>query len=81
VHPRAGLLAAAVFAGMFTGGLMFGSLSDQIGRRKSLLYSLLLNGFFGLMSALSPNVYALITFRSCAGIGWCSFCWVRFMGF
>lgn len=63
------LLAAAIFAGMFTGGLMFGSLSDQIGRRKSLLYSLLLNGIFGLMSALSPNVYALIAFRTCAGIG------------
>ncbi|EEY58101.1 synaptic vesicle glycoprotein 2A, putative [Phytophthora infestans T30-4] len=63
------LLAAAIFAGMFTGGLLFGSLSDQIGRRKSLLYSLLLNGIFGLMSALSPNVYALIAFRTCAGIG------------
>ncbi|KAI9989895.1 hypothetical protein PInf_020186 [Phytophthora infestans] len=62
------LLAAAIFAGMFTGGLLFGSLSDQIGRRKSLLYSLLLNGIFGLMSALSPNVYALIAFRTCAGI-------------
>ncbi|KAL4087680.1 hypothetical protein PRIC1_013568 [Phytophthora ramorum] len=63
------LLAAAIFAGMFTGGLLFGSLSDHIGRRKSLLYSLLLNGVFGLMSALSPNVYALIVFRTCAGIG------------
>ncbi|EGZ15519.1 hypothetical protein PHYSODRAFT_346609 [Phytophthora sojae] len=63
------LLAAAIFAGMFTGGLLFGSLSDYIGRRKSLLYSLLLNGVFGLMSALSPNVYALIIFRTCAGVG------------
>ncbi|KAE8888192.1 hypothetical protein PF005_g21497 [Phytophthora fragariae] len=63
------LLAAAVFAGMFTGGLLFGSLSDYIGRRKSLLYSLLLNGVFGLLSALSPNVYALIIFRTCAGVG------------
>ncbi|ETN13119.1 hypothetical protein PPTG_08047 [Phytophthora nicotianae INRA-310] len=63
------LLAAAIFAGMFTGGLLFGSLSDRIGRRKSLLYSLLLNGIFGLLSALSPNVYALIAFRTCAGIG------------
>ncbi|KAG7380594.1 hypothetical protein PHYPSEUDO_006988 [Phytophthora pseudosyringae] len=63
------LLAAAVFAGMFTGGLLFGSLSDHIGRRRSLLYSLLLNGMFGLVSALSPNVYALITFRTCAGVG------------
>ncbi|KAL3671274.1 hypothetical protein V7S43_003206 [Phytophthora oleae] len=63
------LLAAAIFAGMFTGGLLFGSLSDRIGRRTSLLYSLLLNGVFGLLSASSPNVYALIAFRTCAGVG------------
>ncbi|KAK1944776.1 Synaptic vesicle glycoprotein 2A [Phytophthora citrophthora] len=63
------LLAAAIFAGMFTGGLLFGSLSDRIGRRRSLLYSLLLNGVFGLLSATSPNVYALITSRTCAGVG------------
>ncbi|KAG1710625.1 hypothetical protein DVH05_013349 [Phytophthora capsici] len=63
------LLAAAIFAGMFTGGLLFGSLSDRIGRRRSLLYSLLLNGVFGLLSATSLNVYALITFRTCAGVG------------
>ncbi|KUF64691.1 Solute carrier family 22 member 7 [Phytophthora nicotianae] len=74
------LLAAAIFAGMFTGGLLFGSLSDRIGRRKSLLYSLLLNGIFGLLSALSPNVYALIAFRTCAGIAIVSLpsfvCWM-----
>ncbi|KAG7396187.1 hypothetical protein PHYBOEH_002628 [Phytophthora boehmeriae] len=63
------LLAAAIFAGMFTGGLLFGSLSDQIGRRKSLLYSLMLNGVFGLLSSLAPNAYALIICRTCAGIG------------
>ncbi|OWZ20689.1 Synaptic vesicle glycoprotein 2A [Phytophthora megakarya] len=63
------LLAAAIFAGMFTGGLLFGSLSDRIGRRKSLLHSLLLNAVFGLLSALSPNVYTLIVFRTCAGVG------------
>ncbi|RLN91383.1 hypothetical protein BBJ28_00022787 [Nothophytophthora sp. Chile5] len=54
---------------MFVGGLFFGSLSDHVGRRKSLLYSLLLNGVFALLSAMAPNIYALIIFRTCAGIG------------
>lgn len=64
-----GVLAAAIFAGMFMGGLIFGILSDQIGRRKSLLYSLFINGFFAFVSSVSPNIYALIIFRMCAGIG------------
>jgi MFS family permease len=64
-----GVLAAAIFAGMFVGGIFFGALSDQIGRRKSLLYSLLVNALFALLSSVSPNIYALIAFRTCAGIG------------
>uniref|UniRef100_K3XAV2 Major facilitator superfamily (MFS) profile domain-containing protein n=1 Tax=Globisporangium ultimum (strain ATCC 200006 / CBS 805.95 / DAOM BR144) TaxID=431595 RepID=K3XAV2_GLOUD len=63
------VLAAAIFAGMFVGGIFFGALSDQIGRRKSLLYSLLVNALFALLSSVSPNIYALIAFRTCAGIG------------
>ncbi|KAF1318503.1 Synaptic vesicle glycoprotein 2a, partial [Globisporangium splendens] len=57
------VLAAAIFAGMFVGGICFGALSDQIGRRKSLLYSLLVNALFALLSSVSPNIYALIVFR------------------
>lgn len=64
-----GVLAAAIFAGMFVGGVFFGMLSDQIGRRKSLLYSLLINALFALLSSVSPNIYALIVFRTFAGIG------------
>lgn len=64
-----GALAAAIFAGMFVGGIIFGPLSDQIGRRTSLLYSLLLNAVFALLSSLSPNIYALIACRSLAGVG------------
>lgn len=58
---------------MFVGGVCFGVLSDQIGRRKSLLYSLLINALFALLSSISPNIYALIVFRTCAGIGTCFF--------
>jgi MFS family permease len=54
---------------MFVGGIVFGPLSDQVGRRTSLLYSLLLNAVFALLSSLSPNIYALIACRSLAGVG------------
>lgn len=63
------MLAAAIFAGMFVGGIFFGVLSDQIGRRRSLLYSLLINALFALLSSVSPNICALIVFRTFAGIG------------
>ncbi|KAJ0400263.1 hypothetical protein ATCC90586_010236 [Pythium insidiosum] len=62
-------LAAAIFAGMFVGGLLFGLLSDHIGRRASLLYSLLINAVFALLSSISPNIYVLILCRSLAGVG------------
>jgi MFS family permease len=64
-----GVLAAAIFAGMLVGGLSFGLLSDRIGRRKSLLYSLLINAVFALLSSVSFNVYTLILCRALAGVG------------
>ncbi|TMW64299.1 hypothetical protein Poli38472_012921 [Pythium oligandrum] len=62
-------LAAAIFAGMFVGGLFFGNLSDRVGRRRSLLYSLLINAVFALLSSISPNIYVLILCRTLAGVG------------
>ncbi|DBA01131.1 TPA: hypothetical protein N0F65_001759, partial [Lagenidium giganteum] len=63
------VLAAAIFAGMFVGGLFFGFLSDAVGRRKSLLHSLLINAVFALLSSFSPNIYVLIGCRTLAGVG------------
>lgn len=64
-----GVLAAAIFAGMFVGGLLFGILSDQIGRRASLLYSIFLNAVFALLSSVTPNIHTLIFCRTMAGVG------------
>lgn len=62
-------LSAAVFIGMLFGGLMCGLLSDRIGRRPCLQYSLLLNAVAGLASAAAPDIDWLITFRVIGGIG------------
>jgi MFS family permease len=62
-------LSAAVFIGMLFGGLLCGIMSDRIGRKPSLQYSLLLNAIAGLASAAAPSLYWLIAFRIVGGIG------------
>lgn len=63
------LLSAAVFMGMFFGGLFGGYLADGIGRQHALLYSLGLNALAGFCSTFSPSVEVLIALRVFAGLG------------
>lgn len=63
------LLSAAVFIGMLFGGLLCGILSDAIGRKPCLTYSLVLNTLAGLGSAFTPTIAWLIVCRVVAGIG------------
>ncbi len=57
------LAAAAVFAAAFVvrplGGLLFGWVADRYGRRRSLLYSVLLMCFGSLLIAVSPTHAAI----------------------
>ena len=62
-------LSSAVFMGMLCGGLIWGSISDSIGRRKALLLALGINTIAGLLSAASPDINWLIFFRVIAGLG------------
>ena len=62
-------LSAAVFLGMFFGGIICGFLSDSIGRKPCLLYSLGLNAIAGYASALTPNIPLLIVCRVIGGVG------------
>lgn len=62
-------LTAAVFMGMLLGGLLCGYLSDVIGRKPCLLYSLGINTMAGFCSALAPNIGILIGLRILSGIG------------
>jgi MFS family permease len=63
------LLSAAVFMGMFFGGLFGGYIADRIGRQRALLYSLGTNALAGFASTFSPSVEILILFRVFAGLG------------
>jgi MFS family permease len=65
----AGLLAAAVFAGMLIGGLLVGTLGDYRGRRPMLLWGLAINCIAGILSACSIHLYLLCSIRFVAGIG------------
>lgn len=62
-------MTAAVFVGMLFGGIGFGRYSDQAGRRKSLLWSLLLNGIGALLASFSYSVNSFIICRVLAGVG------------
>ena len=62
-------LDSIIFVGMMIGGLFWGSWSDAVGRRTSLINSLLLNGVSGLLSAFMPNFGGFLFFRLLSGIG------------
>ncbi|XP_015708389.1 solute carrier family 22 member 13-like [Coturnix japonica] len=49
--------------GLLVGGMIFGPLSDRIGRRPVLLISMLGQGLFGLAIAFLPNFILYVIFR------------------
>ena len=63
------LVASCVFFGMFWGSNAFGLLSDRIGRRKCFAATMIFIGFWGVMSALSPNVWVMMALRGLVGFG------------
>lgn len=64
-------LNSSLFIGMIIGGILWGSFSDNAGRRRSLMVSLLLNGFAGAGSAFVPEGYygGFLAMRLISGIG------------
>ncbi|HDS1744002.1 MULTISPECIES: aromatic acid/H+ symport family MFS transporter [Pseudomonas] len=68
---EAGVLGSCALVGMMLGALFFGSISDRIGRRKTIMICVLLfSGVTGLNGfASSPEVFALCRFIAGLGIG------------
>ncbi|KAM6101676.1 solute carrier family 22 member 13-like isoform 2-T2 [Theristicus caerulescens] len=53
--------------GLFLGSMIFGPLSDRIGRRPVILISILLQGLFGVGTAFVPHFYVYVAFRCVVG--------------
>jgi MFS family permease len=62
-------LFAITLVGWATGGLLAGVLADYIGRKRVMIYSIVIYALFALLSAASANYWWLLIARFCTGIG------------
>jgi MFS family permease len=62
-------LVTATLIGAVIGGLVFGMLSDRIGRVKVLTWTIVIFAVFTGLCALSQGYWDLVFYRTCAGIG------------
>ncbi|MCW3996080.1 MAG: MFS transporter [Candidatus Bathyarchaeota archaeon] len=65
----AGLLLSAGYLGMFAGALICGILADRVGRRKTLLFTLLMMTTFTALNAVAIDPLTMGILRFFAGIG------------
>ncbi len=64
-----GILASAVLLGDIAGAVIFGRLSDVVGRRPVFQISLIWYSLFTALTALSTGFYDLLAYRFLAGVG------------
>lgn len=68
-NPQAASLATVTLVGSVLGGILFGILSDYLGRVKVLTWSILIFAVFTGLTALSWDYWSIAVFRFIAGIG------------
>lgn len=64
-----GTVTSATFLGMFLGASVGGWISDRIGRKKSLIITILIYSIFSLLNAFATNLGTLLTTRFITGFG------------
>ncbi|XP_063237443.1 synaptic vesicle glycoprotein 2C-like [Bacillus rossius redtenbacheri] len=64
-----GWLVAITFLGMMAGSVLWGSLADRMGRKRTLMSALGVHAVFGIIAALMPTFGTFMTARFCSGIG------------
>lgn len=62
-------LGVVTYAGLATGALLWGCVSDRVGRRRTLLTALTVAAIFDLMAAIMPSFGTFLTARLLGGIG------------
>ncbi len=64
-----GTFFSASTVGLFLGAIIGGRLADSIGRKKVLVASIALFGFFSLLTSLATDIRSLIWVRALTGLG------------
>lgn len=64
-----GLITSVLLVGWAIGGILFGKITDQIGRSKTLLLTMLTYALATAACAAAPNIWLLILFRFIASLG------------
>lgn len=64
-----GLLATAIFIGMFLGGTIWGRLADRVGRKIGFMATIGIDSLFGLLSAFAPSFSWFLVLRMLTGFG------------
>ncbi len=66
---QAASLVTATLVGAVLGGLLFGMLSDRLGRVRVLTWTILIFAVCTGLCALAPDYWSLLAFRTLAGLG------------
>ncbi|XP_037092099.1 synaptic vesicle glycoprotein 2B-like [Pollicipes pollicipes] len=64
-----GWLGAITFVGMMIGAIIWGVLSDAMGRRRTLVWALTVNVIFGIVTVFMPTYGTFMLSRLCSGVG------------
>jgi MFS family permease len=68
-QPQAASLVTGTLVGAVVGGLVFGMLSDRLGRVRVLTWSIVLFAVFTGLCAFAQGYWDLLTYRAIAGVG------------